>query len=178
MKKKKETISNYKKISISPLIATILLVVVSVAIIGIVLSWGKGFTQEAIISTDKESIIESTELKGFIYYNDLKRDNLFIKNTSSVSGNITKYKINSSLDSSKLNTYITLDEPIPLGANGTSVISLYCVPEKDFSVELVTEDNKYVTVPVKNAQMNISSCDLSVLISSPEDSSTFFYHKI
>jgi len=52
---------------ISPLIATILLIVVSVAIIGIILSWGKGFTND---SFSKASSIEVyTESETGFYLN-------------------------------------------------------------------------------------------------------------
>lgn len=49
------------KKAISPLIATILLVVVAVAIIGIVVSWGKGFTTESLSSASAIDIYTESE---------------------------------------------------------------------------------------------------------------------
>ncbi|MDD4050211.1 MAG: SUMF1/EgtB/PvdO family nonheme iron enzyme [Candidatus ainarchaeum sp.] len=49
---------------ISPLIATILLIVVSVAIIGIILSWGKGFTNDSFSKTSSIEVYTESEI-GF-----------------------------------------------------------------------------------------------------------------
>jgi flagellin-like protein len=46
---------------VSPLIATILLVVVAVAIIGIIVSWGKGFTTESLGSASAIDIYTESE---------------------------------------------------------------------------------------------------------------------
>ena len=50
-----------KRKAISPLIATILLVVVAVAIIGIIVSWGKGFTTESLGSASAIDIYSESE---------------------------------------------------------------------------------------------------------------------
>ncbi len=49
---------------ISPLIATLLLIVVSVAIIGIILSWGKGFTNDSFLKTSSIEVYTESEI-GF-----------------------------------------------------------------------------------------------------------------
>ncbi|NCP79479.1 hypothetical protein GW796_03935 [archaeon] len=56
--------SKVNKKAISPLIATILLVVVAVAIIGIVLSWGKGFTNTTLSKASSIEVYSESEI-GF-----------------------------------------------------------------------------------------------------------------
>jgi hypothetical protein len=58
-----------KKKAISPLIATILLIVVAVAIIAIVVLWGKGFTREGLDTSDKISVYSESDVSFYIFHN-------------------------------------------------------------------------------------------------------------
>jgi hypothetical protein len=54
--------------SVSPLIATILLIVVSVIIVTIVLTWGKGFVTDSFSQTDSFSIQKNLKNLEFIKF--------------------------------------------------------------------------------------------------------------
>ncbi len=169
---KKLLINNNNKIyAISPLIATILLIVVAVAIIGIIISWGKNFTQENLdIDVTTYNL---SNYKDFVWYDRLTGNNLQIKNLGDQSFEITGYKINTSLNSPYLNQVITLDEPIQVLNNSTQIIPLFCVPEPEFFIEIITSDSTYFNIPIKNAQMHLSSCFLDFEITSPEEDYIF-----
>lgn len=83
----------FTKRSISPLIATILLIVVSVAIITIVLSWGKGFSLSSLESANQT---KKRDFQGFVFSSNLKNNSLIITNNSEYDFNIIGYTINSS----------------------------------------------------------------------------------
>jgi hypothetical protein len=161
-----------KRKAISPLIAVILLIVVAVVIIVMVVSWGKGFTQEQL-DIDVETTYNLSDYRDFVWYDKITGNTLQIKNLGDKSFEITGYKINSSLDSPYLNQAITLEEPMIVLNNNIGIIPLFCVPENEFTVEVITSDNTYFNIPVKNASHNISSCSLDFQITSPEDDSTF-----
>jgi len=86
------------KRSLSPLIATILLIVVSVILIIVVLTWGSSFAKEKL-SITKSSAIQNTDFTGLITNRSLSSQNILVSNNhSSRDLNITGYKIISSLD--------------------------------------------------------------------------------
>ncbi len=72
-----------KEKGISPLIAIIILVVVSVAIIGIVFSWGKSFTNNSLVAP---SLISSkSDIEGFIWPERIMNNTLLLRNYHSSS---------------------------------------------------------------------------------------------
>ena len=76
---------NMKK-AISPLIATVLLIVVAVALIAIVLSWGKSFTTDSLSETG--NVVDTTCTGATIKVTDCTIDSssnlvFFVENTSS-----------------------------------------------------------------------------------------------
>ncbi|MCK9293217.1 hypothetical protein M0P25_04030, partial [archaeon] len=60
----------FKKKSISPLIATILLVVVAVALIAVVLTWGKTFTKESLDKTTDFADLKPSDAAFFLKVED------------------------------------------------------------------------------------------------------------
>jgi hypothetical protein len=74
LKKKKTFLEkNVGKIkAVSPLIATILLIVVAVAIIAIIISWGKGFTQEGLKDTTTITSFKISDATHFIFNPNIK----------------------------------------------------------------------------------------------------------
>ena len=156
--------------SISPLIASILIIVVVVAVIGVILLWGKNFTNESLTSTYTFS--EDKTVSDFVWQDDITGKNLFIKNThTSLSKTIIGYKINSSLDYAYLNKYHYLDESFLLSKNSIAQLTLGCVPEKNFSIELLTDSNEYISFPVTSKFFDASECTFSFSITSPLENS-------
>jgi hypothetical protein len=156
--------------SISPLIASILIIVVVVAVIGVILLWGKNFTNESLTSTYTFS--EDKTVSDFVWQDDITGKNLFIKNThTSLSKTIIGYKINSSLDYAYLNKYHYLDESFLLSKNSIAQLTLGCVPEKNFSIELLTDSNEYISFPVTSKFFDPSECTFSFSITSPLENS-------
>ena len=70
------------KKAISGLIAIILLVVVCVALIVIILSWGKGFTNDSLDGDIVDTYKRSTELSGIIKSKQVIGNNVFLENIS------------------------------------------------------------------------------------------------
>ncbi len=140
------------KKSVSPLIATILLIVVSVILITVVLTWGKGFTESTIKNTDLfTSFNEDLDLKGFIVVNSLTQsesnNTLILKNTSKFDLNVIGYSLLSS-DSNYvfLNKYFYLETPLFLSSGSITSLSLVCIPSNKFSIQLITDQNTFVEV--------------------------------
>ena len=159
----------FKK-SISPLIATILLVVVAVAVIGIIVLWGKGFTTDNLSLASQTS--KESSLCSFVWQDNLTGTNLILKNTHATKGEtIVAYKINSFADYSFLNTEHTLDTPITLNESGYATITLGCLPEAKFSVDLITSNGDYINVPVVAKFFDATACTFSTSITSPENNS-------
>ena len=159
----------FKK-SISPLIATILLVVVAVAVIGIIVLWGKGFTTDNLTLASQTS--KESTLSNFVWQDNLTGTNLIIKNTNATKGEtIVAYKINSFADYSFLNTNHTLDTQITLNESSYATINLRCLPEAKFSIDLITSNGDYINVPVTAKFFDATACTFSASITSPENNS-------
>ena len=159
--------NNFKnKKSISPLIATILLIVVAVAVIGVIVLWGKGFTHTNLSLA--QEVNSKSELTGFVFQENLTGTILILKNAHTRKDVIiTGYKINSFQDYSYLNTVHTLDTTITLNHNTLAQIDLGCVPESKFSVDLITSENEYINIPVTATYCNASLCTFSFSLDSP-----------
>ncbi len=158
------------KNAISPLIASILIIVVVVAVIGVILLWGKNFTNESL--TSAYTFSQDKTVSDFVWQDDITGKNLFIKNThTSLSKTIIGYKINSSLDYAYLNKYHYLDESFLLSNNSIAQLTLGCVPEKNFSIELLTDSNEYISFPVTSKFFDPSECTFSFSITSPLENS-------
>lgn len=153
---------NKRKKAVSPLIATILLIVVVTSIIVIVLFWGKGFTDDSLNLT-LQILKEDESLIGFIQSSQITtQPNTFqIKNLSNKLITINKYKIVYPIGNeyNLLNRTFTLKEPLNIFANNFNHLPLICVPDKDFVLNIITEDNTYVSVKINNARgYSLDSC--------------------
>lgn len=153
-----------KRKAISPLIATILLVVVAVAIIMIIINWGKGFTQDSLDLI--EVIYTPSNITGFIYQDKLIEKNLIIKNLHSTQEIvIVGYKINSLKKGEYLNRQITLENSIIVKNNNIGELSLICVPENEFYLELFLENNTFINLPIKTNNFNYLECIPTTFVS-------------
>jgi len=133
------------KSSVSALIATILLIVVAVALIVILLTWGKSFTTNSISEVDTFKDASSTY---FIKPVQLVNGSLIFKNISTTQDDITitGYKIIAS-DPDTNQEIQYLDTPIVLSQGSQNGIKIPLLPtDKTFTVQLYTSDGKYIDI--------------------------------
>ncbi len=153
------------KKSVSPLIAIILLIVVAVVLVVIVLDFGKTFSINKLNRSTK-SLTEDTSLLGFISLSS-SNDNFYrVKNNSKEEVTFTKYIITSDLNSDYdlVNTVLTLTTPMVLSSGGAKILPLLCQPSRTFNVNLITDDNKYVSLKVANIRRyEINGCSTQLL---------------
>jgi len=136
-------IFNNKK-SISALIATILLIVVAVALIVILLTWSKSFTTRSISQVD-----DFKDAGGVYFFQSVRLVNgtLIFKNISTVDSdvNIIGYKIIAKdPDTNAQIQYLRTSLIVPKGSQNKIRIR----PPTDviFSIQLFTNDGKYITI--------------------------------
>jgi len=137
-----------KRKAISPLIATILLVVVAVAIIGIVVSWGKGFTTSSLDQTT--NVYKQADETIMLSFQSLDNGVLIFKNISTFDKDleITGYKIFSENNHPLLNKMNNLQTPVTIKRNFSQKISIPVPVERKFNMELYTSDGYYI--PLNN----------------------------
>jgi len=141
------------KKAISGLIAIILLVVVCVALIVIILSWGKGFTNDSLDGDIVDTYKRSTELSGIIKSKQVIGNNVFLENISTNKNlEIVGYKINSTSTHDLLNTYVPLDENITLNYSSTQKFELPLPSDQKVMVDLYTSNNEIISVEFNNIQ--------------------------
>ena len=143
-----------KKRSLSPLIATILLIVVSVILITVILTWGKGFTESTIDNADLfTSFTEDVDLKNFIIVDSFIQtpttNNLVLKNSSDKNINIVGYSLHS-VDSNYvfLEKRFYLEETLNLTSGSFNSLPIVCAPSSRFSIQLITDQNTFVEIPI------------------------------
>ncbi|NCP72303.1 hypothetical protein GW835_02840 [archaeon] len=145
-----------KRKAISPLIATILLVVVAVAIIGIVLSWGKGFTNTTLSSAD--NVNTKNSFTGLIWSFETFGNNVLVENKSKQDLNITGYTINS-LDHNGfwINSYHPLETTLSISPGTSDNVSLICMPEGKFILTLKTSTNENIPLNISPSKTSRGS---------------------
>jgi len=139
------------KKSVSLVIATILLIVISVILITVVLTWGSDFAKDKL-SIAQNSAIQNTDFTGLITTRSLSSKNILISNNhSSRDLNVVGYKIISSLDHYLYdyfeNKLYYLEEPLIIGSKQAEVLQIDCYPEESFFIDLLTDQNTYVRTP-------------------------------
>ncbi len=147
-----------KKIkSLSPLIATILLIVVSVILITVVLTWDSDFARDKL-STAKNISTQTTDLTGLVSSRSISSQNILISNNSSKDLNVTGYKIISSIDHYLYdyfeNKIYNLDQPLIINSNSAQSLQIDCYPENTFFIDLLTDQNIYVRTQVLVGSIN------------------------
>jgi hypothetical protein len=140
------------KKSVSLVIATILLIVISVILITVVLTWGSDFAKDKL-SIAQNSAIQNTDFTGLITTRSLSSKNILISNNhSSRDLNVVGYKIISSLDHYLYdyfeNKLYYLEEPLIIGSKQAEVLQIDCYPEESFFIDLLTDQNTYVRTHV------------------------------
>lgn len=156
---------NINKKSISPLIATILLIVVAISIIVIVLSWSRTFAGDSL-SFSTELIYNKSNVDGFIRQNERMLSNNIIIENQHLTETITiiGYKIHSEKDAYFLNEYFYLEadfnkSPIIITPSQVEELDIPCFPENEFNLELVLDDNTFTNIRVRNKNFNFDTCN-------------------
>ena len=153
----------FKK-SVSPLIATILLIVVSVILITVVLTWAKGFTQSTTNkATDLLDQSKDISKTGVFWQTSLLGDQLILKNQIIDDIEIKGYKIltnDYNSDYFWLNSYRSLENNILFSPSTLAPITLVCVPTNKFYLELIDINDQSYTLeinPINNR--SFTSCN-------------------
>ena len=140
------------KRSVSPLIATILLIVVSVILIIVVLTWGSGFTKE---NTDKaNTFLDSSQQiskSGVFWLDSLIGNKVILKSNLNSSIEIKGYKIlttDFNSDYFWLNSYRSLENNLIFNASSLNSIPLVCVPESKFFLELIDINDQPYSIEI------------------------------
>ncbi len=140
-----------KQKAITPIVATILLVVVSVILVTIVLNWGKSFSNSSLATVDTEKLVKSNASEfvytkvfsdGIIQFNYGPPDSLTNQNIV-----ITGYKIFSDNNET---AEIVLDSNHTL-SQGLNIIPLTSfsdqnITSRKMNIQLKTSDGKYITL--------------------------------
>lgn len=147
------------KKAISPIITTILLVVVGVILITVVLNFGKNFTTKSLDQTTNFGSLKVSDATNFVYPKYAKDGVLQINYAPPVkleneSITITQYQLLDVLDSE----VVTLQTPVTLNNNSLSTIQLDCLYEyalskPDFTIQLITAQNTYIEVKLRDPNM-------------------------
>ena len=141
--RKNTNCKNQTKKSLSPLITTILLIIVTFALIGIILSWGKNFTLGSLSQTDNIASYKPSDAGMFVTINK-GLNGRFIVDYNPPTGtglgdlNIVGYS---------LNTYpqVPLDPPVVISPNSSQALDLGIVDTNKFTVVLYLSDNTLIT---------------------------------
>jgi len=142
--------------AISPLIATILLVVVAVALISIVLTWGKGFTNDSLSETTDITKFKPSDVTSFLDIKKGLNGRFFVKyrppNSFTQSITITHYSLLG------LNR-IPLEPNVTIAANTTQALDLGIVDET-FDLVLYLDNNTIISkIGVKTENRAPSTVD-------------------
>lgn len=155
----------YKR-SVSPLIATILLIVVSVILISVILIWGKEFITDTTNTTNNLSDLKNFESnKGVFWFNSINGNKIFIKNTTNKNITLKGYSIVSTeYTGSWTNNFYPLQENINFSEYSQSQIEIICVPDNRFVLDLIDiNDNHYLLdIPITGNREFISCESYSV----------------
>ena len=143
--------------AISPLIATILLVVVAVALISIVLTWGKGFTNDSLSETTDITKFKPSDVTSFLDIDKGLNGRFFVKyrppTSFTQSITITHYSLLG------LNR-IPLEPNVTIAANTTQALDLGIVDET-FDLVLYLDDNTIISrigVKTENRAPSPTAC--------------------
>ncbi|HOW29862.1 MAG TPA: DUF5018 domain-containing protein [archaeon] len=163
---------NIKKKALSPIVATILLVVVSVILVSIILSFGKSFTNQGLDKTKDIKELSQSDAEHFVYPKTFSEGvvqfNYSPPNNSFGEVQITKYKIlydNNETEEIELTTPYTL-------STGTNLLNLedfsdQNIPTKKFALVLETEENEYITLKnITNPEPYVEELSTEKLITS------------
>ncbi|MFA5746007.1 MAG: archaellin/type IV pilin N-terminal domain-containing protein [archaeon] len=178
-----------KKKAISPIIATVLLVVVIVILTVLILSFGKGFTNDSLDKTNNIKELSSSDAEHFVYSKNFSDGVIqFNYNPPTTVAMedivITRYKIFTD-NNETAEVPITPEYTLKTGLNILDLTNFsdLNITENKVSIQLKTSNNQYILL--KNIT-NFSSIGdivpemdpLLVSIISPEDSNLFLIGEV
>ncbi|MDD3085069.1 MAG: hypothetical protein PHU32_04260 [Candidatus ainarchaeum sp.] len=142
------------KKSISPLIATILLIVVSVILITVVLTWGSSFAKGNLNRSNQFSENTKSDLSSFVAVTavqQLSENNVItIRNLHSKEPiTFIGYKLITKENYVFANQKLYFDEVITLEPGAITSLNLICFPENNFTLQLFDQDQTHFTLPIK-----------------------------
>lgn len=140
--------------ALTPIIATILLIVISVILVVTVLSWGKNFTTQGLRDSDKV-IKECNQITMFSGSKVDPKGNISFKNISpgNQTHTIVGYKILSTSEDSNFNNFIYFeDENKTVTPGSTTIFQIpKFPPEEKFTIQLLTDKGEYISLDgIKN----------------------------
>jgi hypothetical protein len=143
-----------KKRFVSPLIATILLIVVSVILVTVVLTWGSDFAKDKL-SIAQNSAIQNTDFTGLITTNHIENTNhlLVTNNHKSKTLKLIGYKVLVSSNSELLeyfnNKIYLFDTEIEIAPKRAEIIVLLeNLPERNITISFLTDSNYFVSANI------------------------------
>ncbi|HOW29614.1 MAG TPA: GLUG motif-containing protein [archaeon] len=143
--------------ALSPIIATILLVVVAVILITIILTWGKEFSTSSLNKTNNFGDLKASDATNFIYpksaQNGIMQFTYSPPSQITEDINITHYRV---LNITEMTEPIALEEPTIL--TNTNILELPCLYEystitPDLTIQLITAENTYINIKTKDPGM-------------------------
>ena len=167
--------------AISPIIATILLVVIAVILVSAILSFGESYTRQGLDKTkiiNEQSVISSSIVAKSIGTNRADSHVMSIKDISSTeSTEIVGYRFLDSKTRYSLinNEQFNLSTPVTVTPGSTNLIPLRCTPSSEFEVQLITSDDKYIPIKYKNNQYNPISCAIKQVSSGNSHTCAVLY---
>lgn len=153
---------NIRRKGLEPLIATILLIVVSVILVTVVLTWGKEFSISSLNKTNNFAELKASDATHFIYPKSAVDG--MVQFTYSPPAeikqdiNVTHYRV---INIPEMTEPIALSEPKILSPS-LNILELPCLYEystttPDLYIQLITADNTYIDIKTKDAGMVCSS---------------------
>ena len=153
---------NIRRKGLEPLIATILLIVVSVILVTIVLTWGKEFSTSSLNKTNNFAELKASDATHFIYPKSAQEG--IIQFTYSPPAqisndiNITHYRV---INIPEMTEPVALSEPKILSPS-LNILELPCLYEystttPDLYIQLITADNTYIDIKTKDPGMVCTS---------------------
>jgi hypothetical protein len=140
--------------SVSLLIATILLIVVSVILITVVLTWSSSFAKENLNQIDLTSTFTESDLSSFLVLTDIKQlseSNLVIIRNIHSTESIKFIGYNLVTDSNYIfgNQPLYFKNEIILDPGAFVSFNLICLPESNFYLQLFNEEKTYFSILIK-----------------------------
>ena len=151
-----------KRKALEPLIATILLVVVSVILVTIILTWGKEFSTNSLNKTNNFGDLKASDTTNFIYpksaQDGVVQFTYSPPNQITEDINITHYRV---INIPEMTEPIALEESVVLSPS-LNVLELPCLYEystttPDLTIQLITTENTYIDIKTKDQGMVCTS---------------------
>ena len=163
-KDKKEKTIFFKKvlIAVTSLIGTLLLVSVGVLLTVSFLNFGKDFSiskLEENVELKEITEYRPCEYSAAVFVNARGSNNILLRNNHSQDLELIGYSILSSLQLSGLNETIMLESSIPLASGRSGILNIACYPEREFTLELLFEDECRVTKKITVTSFNSEECE-------------------